>query len=163
MEQYSFIERVKTSFQYLVDDYGFSIANERYDPQSFGNSLVEFRSETTAIRLILDRSQVLVDLGPISWNPNSWFSLSSVMEFLAPEAGESAYVFPETWESYYDMIDWQVNRLAHILRRYCSLVLTGQFDAWEELERRRRKEAENGYKVLTGKDFPKKGNVGRAA
>ncbi len=66
MNQHSFIERVRTSFQYLIDDYGFSVKDERYDPQSFGNSLVEFRSKETAIRLVLDRGQVLIDLGPTS-------------------------------------------------------------------------------------------------
>jgi hypothetical protein len=146
---------VKTGFQYLISDYGFSVTDERYDPQSFGNSLVEFRSKETAIRLVLDRGQVLVDLGPISWDPNSWCSLSSMMEVLAPEGGEPAYVFPETWESYSGMVDWQINRLARLLRQYCSLVLTGQFSGWKELARRRTKEAEDGYRALTGKDFPK--------
>ncbi len=82
-----------------------------------------------------------------------------MMDFLAPEAGEPAYVFPETWDSYSGMIDWPVNRIARMLRQYCSSVLTGQFSGWKELERRRRKEAKDGYEVLTGKSFPGKGLV----
>ncbi len=152
MEQYVFAEQVKERFRYLIDDHGFSVVDERYDPEAFGNSLVDFQSSNTVIRVLLDRGQVLIDIGPCPRSPDYWFGLASVVEFLAPEADEPAYIFPETWDSYYDKIDWQVVRLARVLRQYCAPVLRGEFSRWKEMAERRSKEAGDIYRALTGKD-----------
>ena len=145
-----FTEKVKEHFRYLIDDYGFSIVNESYTTDS-GNGLVEFRSRSVHIRIVLDRGQVLIDIGPSPEVLDYWFDLSSVIEFLSPEAHEPAYIFPEKWDNYYEMIDWQVARLARVLRQYCVSVLTREFPDWRELLERNQKEAEEVYKTLTGK------------
>ena len=118
MEQYVFVEQVKKRFRYLTDDYGFSVVDERYDPEAFGNSLVQFQSSLVGVRVALDRGQVLIDIGSSSEPQVSWFSLPNVVKYLAPELDELAYVFPERWDDYYHMVDWQVIRLAHLLQRY---------------------------------------------
>jgi len=154
MKQHAFAEQVKKHFHYLVDDYGFSVVDEKHDPEAFGNSLVDFQSSTAVIRVLLDRGQVLVDIRPSIEPPTFWFDLGSLVEFLAPEADEPVYVFPETWDNYYEMIEWQVARLARVLRQYCALVLRGEFSQWREIDKRRKKSAEEGYRALTGKDLP---------
>lgn len=155
MKEHAFAEQVKKHFHYLIDDYDFSVVNEKSDPEAFGNSLVDFQSGTTAVRVTLDRGQVLVDMRPLTESSTSWFSLGSVVEFLAPEADEPVYVFPETWDHYYDMINGQVSRMARVLRQYCAPVLRGEFSQWKEIDERTRKGAEEEYRALTGKDFPK--------
>jgi len=74
------------------------------------------------------------------------------MEFLAPGLDEPVYIFPETWDNYYDNIDWQVMRLAGLLRQHCTPVLKGEFSKWKEMAEARRKDALEGYRRLTGKD-----------
>jgi hypothetical protein len=152
MTQFTFTENVKKHFQYLIDDYGFSVVDEQLNSEAFGNSLIRFESSSTDIMIVLDRGQVIIDIGPYPATPNYQFSMASMMEFLTPEAEEPAYVFPETWENYDEMIEWQVRRLARVLRQYCSPVLLGRFSEWEELDQRIRKEAREAYRTLKGKD-----------
>ncbi len=152
MTQYIFTEQAKQHFHYLIDDYGFSVVDERYEPEAFGNSLIQFRSSAIDIMVVLDRGQVLIDVSPYPRPSNYQFSLATVVKFLAPEANEPAYIFPETWEDYDDMIEWQLTRLARVLRQYCVPVLRGEFSDWKTMNECRKKEAEEGYKRRTGKD-----------
>jgi hypothetical protein len=153
MEQYVFTDQVKKYFHYLTEDYGFSIvAEEKSNRQAFGNSLIEFRSSTASVIVTLDRGQVLIDMGPYPEVPGYQFSLVTVIEFLASGLNEPVYIFPEQWDNYYDMIDWQVMRLAGLLRQYCTPVLKGEFSKWKEMDEIRTKTALDDYKRLTGKD-----------
>lgn len=151
MGQYVFAEQIKKHFHYLIDDYGFSVIDERYDHEAFGNSLVQFRSSTTDVVVVLDKGQVLIDISPYPEIPNYRFGLATVVEFLSPDADEPAYIFPEKWDNYYGMIDWQVTRLTRVLRQYCAPVLRGEFSKWKEMDEIRRKETEDRYRALTGK------------
>lgn len=151
MTERMFNEQVKRQFRYLIEDYGFSVVGERYDPEAFGNSLVDFRSGSIIMRMLLDRGQVMVDFRPCVGPSDSWYDLGSVIEFLAPEADEPAYIFPETWDNYQDMVNWQVDRLAGIVRRYCIRILRGEFSEWEEIAEARKRKAMDEYKALTGK------------
>jgi hypothetical protein len=122
MSQKGFSEQVRKHFRYLIDDYGFSIVDEQHRPAFGGWSLVVFQSCNTLIRVELDRGRVLVDLGPRPEVPIYSFSLSTVIEFLAPGAEEPAYVFPEKWGDY-SKVDWQVRRLARVLLQFRRKVL----------------------------------------
>lgn len=152
MHRYMFTERVKEKFRYLVEEYGFSVADERYDPDAFGNSLVDYQSGKTTIRVLLDRGEVTIGVGPYPLASDCWFDLSSVLEFLAVHISEPLYIFSEEWDRHDDMIDWQVSRLAHLLQQCCSSVLRGEFTKWKEMEQLRRKKSENEYRILTGRD-----------
>mgnify|MGYP000219498111 CR=1 FL=1 len=152
MTQYIFTEQAKQHFHYLIDDYGFSVVDERYEPEAFGNSLIQFRSSAIDIMVVLDRGQVLIDVSPYPRLSNYQFGLATVVKFLAPEANEPVYIFPETWEDYDDMIEWQLTRLARMLRQYCAPVLRGEFSDWETMNECRKKEAEEEYRRLIGKD-----------
>lgn len=76
MHRYMFTERVKEKFRYLVEEYGFSVADERYDPDAFGNSLVDYQSGKTTIRVLLDRGEVTIGVGPYPLASDCWFDLS---------------------------------------------------------------------------------------
>jgi hypothetical protein len=151
MEKCVFVEQVKEHFHYLIDDYGFAVVSERFDPEAFGNSLVDFQSGNTAVRILLNRGQVTIDIGPYPRSPGYQFDLSSIIEFLVPDAKEPVYIFPETWDNYQDMMNWQVDRLASVVQRYCARVLRGEFSEWEEIAEVRSRKATSEYQALTGK------------
>jgi hypothetical protein len=145
MAPFRFAERVRQHFHYLVDDLGFSVMEESHDPEAFGNSLVRFRRHAVDVLVVLDRGQVLVDIRPRRAGlSSSQFGLASLVRFLAPESEEPAYVFPESWDAYHEMVEWQLKRLARVLRQYCLPVLTGEFSGWEALDARRAQEAREG-------------------
>jgi hypothetical protein len=152
MSEYDFAKRAKSFFSYLIEEYGFSVATEMYDAEAFGNSLVEFRSDAVELRVVLDRGQVLIDMGPYPEVPGFRFGLPLVVDFLAPGALNSVYVFPEEWNDYYGMIDWQLDRLAQVLRQCCGSVLSGEFSQWKEMYESARTQAEDTYRATTGKN-----------
>ena len=152
MSDYLVTEQIKKKFRYLVDEYGFSVANELYTPDIFGNGLVEYHSDFVNIAVVLDRGQLQVDISPYP-NPSNYssFGLPSIIENIAPESGETDYVYPEKLEDYRSSIDWQIDRLADLLQRYCVPVLRAEFSNWEQMDQQRQKRALKEYKTLTGK------------
>jgi hypothetical protein len=129
MKRPEFFQQVRERFSYLMDDFGFSVIHEEYYPQSFGNALVVLESKDCRIRVLLEKEQVLVDVGPLSapeeWSshaPDYWFGLTYVTALLAPEAEPMAYQFPDTSLDRNARIDRQLVRLAGILRPYCDQI-----------------------------------------
>src|SRR5574341_1025844 len=94
MAPYLFADLVKQHFKYLTDDYGFAVALETYSPMVMGNASVDFESSKTRIEIVLDRSQVLIALGPIDRPRREWFEFSDVVQFFAPTV-DPIYVFPQ--------------------------------------------------------------------
>ncbi len=118
MEHDIFAELAKKYFQYLIADYGFSVVHESYYPQAFGDSLVQFQSNTTVVLLTRDKGQVLIDLGPSSEPRIAWHSLSNIIDFLAPGIGKSVFAFPDYPGEPEKSMQVQLSRLAPILRQY---------------------------------------------
>lgn len=150
MSKVLFLQRVRKHFEYLVVEHGFSVVAERYDSEAFGNGVVQFQSSSVTITVTLDRGQVLIDVEPYPGIPAYRFDLNTVVEFLAPEAGIPVYVFPDKWDDYSEMVDWQTARLAGILKQYCIPILRGQFFKWEEMHRMRVESAAGKHKAITG-------------
>lgn len=147
-----FIEPIKRRFSFLTNDYHFQVVEELYAPEAFGNSLVQFRSTNVEITVVLDRGQVQVDIAPYPNVPNYRFGLPTLVEYLAPESGETDYVYPGELTDYDEKIDWQINRLATLLEQYGRPVLTGEFSAWQEVNERRQRQALLAYRQLTGRE-----------
>ena len=160
MSQHEFSEQAKIHFHYLIDEYGFAVTEERYDPEAFGNSLVRFHSRDVDVIIGLDRGQVLIDFSPHGVAAGDQFGLPSIVSFLASEAAEPTYVFPETWDNYDDMIEWQLARLARLLRQSCVPVLRGGFSDWKAIGDLRKSEAEEAYRSIAGKEPIRQGECG---
>jgi hypothetical protein len=154
MELNQFQELVERHFSYISTDERYSVARI-LGSESFGNALIEYQSKETILRISLDKSQVLIDIKPRSTTHISWFGLPSLIEFLAPESNEAAYVFPDKWDDYDDMIEWQVKRVARILHQYCEPILSGKFTKWKKVEKMRLKKVRKDYKDITGENYPK--------
>lgn len=151
MEQISFIRLVEKHFEYLIDEYGFDIAETRHSPENFGNGLVRFQSSEVNITIILDRGQILIDLGPRSVAPNQCFDLRAVVMFLEPQITEPIYLFPDNTNGN-ESREWHITRLARLLRQYCAQILEGRFSNWEELRQFTNKAALETYRNITGRD-----------
>ncbi len=147
-----FIEPIKRQFSFLTSSYHFLVVEELCAPEAFGNSLVRYRSANVEITVVLDRGQVQVDIASIPNVSNYRFALPTLVEYLAPESGETDYVYPDELTDYYDKIDWQINRLATLLEQYGRPIFRGEFSAWHEVNERRQRQALLEYRKLTGKE-----------
>ena len=158
MEENVFARFVKEYFAFLVREFGFAIVHESYNPKAFGNSEVRFESKTAGIRLIRDRGDVTLTLGRPSEPPNSWLDLTTVAKFLQPEAQEPVYIFPDFPGQPERSMDFQLSRLAPLLRRYCGPILRGHFSSWQQLRQFEAKRAEELTKEAVKKsgrsDYP---------
>jgi len=129
MERSAFYDQVKERFCYLVQDYGFSVIHEEYYPESYGNAIVVLQSKDCRVRVLLEREQVLVEVGPL-WAPEDWsshasdlwFDLTDITAFLTQGTDRWEYYFPDTSLDHAYRIDRQLIRLAGILRPYCGRV-----------------------------------------
>jgi len=152
MSDYQFAEAVKYKFGYLIEDYGYSVTDEEYHTEEFGNILVRFRSISLDIIVGLDRGQVYVDVSPRPSRPDYQFGLPTIIQSTAPEAEDFAYIYPEEPDDPYQRIDWQVSRVADLLRKYCSSVLKGEFASWDEMDQWRNQKVLGVYRAIKNKD-----------
>jgi len=64
-------------FKYLTDEFGFQITNSVYDPQVFGNFVIELSKGEKKLRLASDRSQIFVELyDPVT----GWMDKEQILE-----------------------------------------------------------------------------------
>lgn len=154
MELNQFQELVERHFSYISADERFSMVRN-LGSESFGNALIEYQSNEVILQISLDKSHVLIDIKPRSMTDISWLGLPSLIAFLAPESNEAAYVLPDKWDDYDDMIEWQVKRVARIFHQYCEPILSGKFTKWKEVAEMRLKMVRKEYKEITGEDYPK--------
>jgi len=138
-----FALQVKQRFSYLFDQYGFSVIHEEYHGQNGCNAIVVLESPDCRIRVLLEREQVLVDIGPLSapvdWStpaPNDWFGLTYVTGFLSNGTDQWEYVIPDTALDRSLRIDQQLVSLAEKVRPCCDLIVhIFRSEAYEQTQR----------------------------
>lgn len=130
MNQSSFARQIIYRFGYLFDDYGFSVVHEEDHSQSGHNAIVVLESPDCRIRVLQEREQILVDVGPLiapeDWStpaPDLWFGLTYVTGFLSDGYDQWEYEYPDTSVDHDSRVDRQLIRLAHILLPYCSQIV----------------------------------------
>lgn len=119
-------EMIVEYFHYLVEDFGFSITQQEYDPITMGNAVVVFASNTIGIEVVIDRDQALISVGDIADRRYVWFEFFDVVNYYTHEKCKS-YIFPEktpdnTWD---ELVDAQLKRLSVILKEDCLPLLEG--------------------------------------
>jgi hypothetical protein len=124
MEQGLLSSLVRQHFRYLTDEYGFSITHDEYFPEHMGNADMVFMSPQIGIEIVLDRGQVLIDIGSVLQTRKEWFEFSDVIHFFASEI-EPVYIFPQDFANYQAAIESQVSRLAQLMRQYCEPLIRG--------------------------------------
>ncbi len=67
------IRDVRAYFPYLFEE-GFQILHSTYDPQHFGNWILVLASDKCVIRVVQDRGQIVLLIGPPGRQKNSRMS-----------------------------------------------------------------------------------------
>ena len=142
MTQEPFYHKVKRHFQGLVERHKLSVVHEDRYPESYGNSIVVLESDHCRIRVLLERGQVFLEVGPVSapvdWltsAPDLWFDLTMLTSFVCSGADRWEYALPE--DGFTDeFTESELRRLASILERYysqiCELFSDEVFDQKQE-------------------------------
>lgn len=124
-----FSDLVKKHFHYLLEVYKFTVAKESYSPEIMGNAEIVFTSLSTGIGIVLDRDQVLINIGAITQPKGEWFEFGDVVRSFAGDV-ENIYAFDEG----YAALETQIARLAHIMHTYCGPFLAGDFSKQKEIK-----------------------------
>jgi hypothetical protein len=120
---------IRRRFDYLFSEHGFAFGIERHF-DSYGNWAVVLQSgECGRIRIMQDRGEVLLALGPqwspLDWDSGPWYGLDVVARYLSGGRDGFAPTLGQT--------DEQLERLAERLRPYidqaCSLLQEDSFEA----------------------------------
>lgn len=144
-------ELIKKHFNYLVNDYGFSIDREEYSAEQMGNGYIVYMSRAVAIMIVVDRSQVLLNLGEPSWPEREWFDFTDVVSYFNSSIKE-IYNFSESQIDHQAYVEKQAQHLAHILRMNCEPLLRGNFSMQNqirEIEQKRVMEMLESFQELS--------------
>lgn len=141
---------IRKYFYYLIEDYGFSVERMEFDPQAMGNAVLIFISSWLGIEIVVDRNQVLLSIGEHRAPREQWFEFLDVVKYFAP-CENIEYIFPEktsnnTWD---EVVEIQLARLADILQRYCKPLLNGEslrITEIKKIEQKRVSELEGKFK-----------------
>ena len=105
----------------VISWFGFIIIDEREEPNIMGNGFITYQSNATLIRIVIDRSQVLLNVGEVNAPEREWLEFSDVIHYFKPEFGE-VYDFSNEAS-----IEKQAKRVSELLRKYCEPILIGDF------------------------------------
>lgn len=121
MKHSRFFDQVEKHFDYLVDEYEFVVVSrETYPP--FDNAEVVLQSKECRIRVVRDRGEVYVSAAPLPPSEECWFDLGIIIDYLT-QGGDNSWDFKIPRQDDYDTrIEWQIRKLAAILRVYCARI-----------------------------------------
>ena len=116
MKNKSFAGGVNEKFEFLINDYGCSVAT------TTAESIV-FQSKNFKCRVVLDRNQVFVDVGPVV-ELSDWFDLGVITAYLTQNSrnGEWEYEIPKGVTTS-KATEVQIERLANILQQYIGQIV----------------------------------------
>jgi hypothetical protein len=147
------INLIKQEFQFLLDEFNFSVEHEMYSYETMGNALVIFKSPTTIVKVVVDRSQAFLTIGMVSWPDREWFEFIDVVHFFAPEL-ENVYAFEGKQLSEHPNVETQIGHIAFLLCQYCKPLLLGDFsmqDKIKEIETKRVSDMLSQFQKLSNK------------
>lgn len=148
-------ELVEDSFGWLLDEFGFTLIHEESYPQDYGNSIVVLESSECRLRIVLERGQVFVEVGPLhaplDWAtqaPGLWFDITDVIPFMTHEDIEWQYPLrdgdPAISSSPMDQMKGISTALRPFMRNTIHLLSPGVFEdrQMELIQFRKRRTAE---------------------
>ena len=135
MEKNVFFEAVEREFDFLLTEYDYHIFQETYVSEQMGNASVVFISNLTIISIVLDRGQVLMEIGERSKPSKDRFEITDVLRYFSSDEKMDVYQFSK--KNPYDVppVENQVLKLALLIRRYCDQILRGDFTMEEQINK----------------------------
>jgi len=128
-------ELITTSFNYLVDTYGFTVKMKEFDPMSMGNAIVVYNSKYVSIEIVIDRGQVLISIGKADMPRNTWFDITDVVSFFAQDIVVYEFIEKNKERTQEQAVMMQLDHLSIILQKYCSPILGGNLNSFPNIER----------------------------
>jgi hypothetical protein len=74
----------------LLKDFDLHVIEDRYLPESFGNSDVTLQSPQLLVRFVRDRGQVWAEVAPVT-EPTSWWPLGDVLKAIQGQLPEAPF------------------------------------------------------------------------
>jgi hypothetical protein len=68
----------------LLEKHGFSLLEEREEPEHFGNGFAKFGSPSILLRIARDRGDILVNIAKNGSETERWHKLEDVLKICAP-------------------------------------------------------------------------------
>jgi hypothetical protein len=127
----AFPDLVRQHFQYLTDDHGFTIIREHNEEMW---AEVVLQSPRCKVRLVRDRCDVFMDIGPRHWFGNRWYDVRDIVRLQDRNitfprlSGPEAYV--QDRQGY---LEEKLSQLGPYLSRYCGEMLRGDFSRCRSL------------------------------
>lgn len=150
MNTSSFLLSAQKNFGFLIDDFGYSIQDKRYDPNNpWSDGVIEFISPRTTIRVQKDRGAFIVFVKPTGEPEVSRMSLPWILEALSVMSSDD---FPgEASPAEYDNV---LNFNARLLKMHCMSMILGNFSRWLNVLKYFVDQSKSGYLSRTGKQLP---------
>lgn len=154
MPKKSFTNLVKDHFGYLISDFGFSISEESaVSEKSWSGGIMVYASGPgkqkaegmqLLIKIILDRGYVLIDFDSPHVNTRDLIGLTEVMRLVAPDQDLDEKI--DFSKRPIEVIEPQIQKLAYILRHYCTSLLQGDLSFLEQVMESRNRGREERIK-----------------
>ena len=116
------LDILKQTYEFLIEEYGFRVKHAQYSPGFMGNSQIIYELNDIAISIVVDRGQVLINIGSTIKPVKEWFEFTDVIHYFDPNL-DIVYDYFENLDNANERIIQQANRLAQLLRKYCTPIL----------------------------------------
>jgi hypothetical protein len=133
---YYYVNLIKQHFQFLIDEFGFAIIKESYDPGlNSVSGVVTYQSRSVNIEIEVDRAELLLKIGGRKSDRAKWFDFEDVMQIFAPEV-EDVYRRSGAVQTLKDSVaaSARIRYVALLLRQYCQPLLAGDFVMLPEIK-----------------------------
>ena len=153
-------ELVEDSFGWLLDEFRFNVIHKESYPKDYDNSIVVFESNECRLRIMSERGNVFVEVGPLhaplDWAtqaPALWFDISDIIPYLTHADGEWQYPLrsddPATSSSIADQLMGISAALRPFMRDTIHLFSPGAFEVRQlELIQFRKQRTEQWLRSL---------------
>jgi hypothetical protein len=128
-------ERVKRAFPYLSGPNGFTVMEDQYYPDHFGNEVVVVESSNLRLRFTKDRGNVGAEIG--SWaETEQWYPLSDVVDIVMRDSGGDEGKGPYDFDS---LGSWLGRHLPRVLESLSGAQYKAMKESLERLAQARVK------------------------
>jgi hypothetical protein len=76
----SFLKQIQASMGSLLEKHGFSLLEEKEEPEHFGDAFAKFESTSILLRIAKDRGDILVNVAKNGSETEHWHRLEDVLK-----------------------------------------------------------------------------------